>query len=76
METLQIEILNPKVRGILQELAELNLIKIQSTPSPKERFDDLLQKIRSIDPEGVSEDEITYETEAVRSRRYGKKEKE
>ena len=73
MEILRIELLNPKVRGVLEELAELKLINIQPGPSPSERFKDLLQKIRSVDPEGVSEDDIIRESEKVRSQRYGKK---
>jgi hypothetical protein len=76
METLRIEILNPKVRGILQQLAELKLITINSTPSAQERFTDLVKKIRAIDPDGLTMDEIAAETETVRSRRYGKDQKD
>jgi hypothetical protein len=76
METLSIEILNPKVRKILQQLADLNLIAIKSIPSSQKRFADLIEKIRSIDPDGLSMDDITAETETIRNLRHGRSEKD
>jgi hypothetical protein len=76
METLRIEILNPKVRTILQQLADLNLITIKSVPPSQKRFADLVTKIRAIDPEGLSMEDIAAETETVRSLRYGKGKKD
>lgn len=73
METLSIEILNPKVRGILKQLAELKLIAIKSTSTQQEQFKELIHKLRSIDPDGLSEMDIVAETEIVRLKRNEKK---
>jgi len=69
MATLNIEILNPKAKKLLQDLAELRLISIsEKTSSP---FFDIIKKLRSKKAD-VSLDEITKEVEAVRTKRYGK----
>lgn len=73
METIKIEILNPKVKGILKQLAELKLIAIRSNPSKKEILSDLLEKFRTIDPDGLSAEDIVAETEIVRSKRNAQK---
>lgn len=56
METFQIDILNPKAKKLLKDLADLNLIK----------------KFRSKSPDGLSLEEIAKEVEDVRKSRYGK----
>jgi hypothetical protein len=69
MHTLNIEILNPKAKKLLQDLAELQLISISEQPSNP--FFDVLKKIRSRKPT-TSLNEITREVESVRTKRYGK----
>ena len=69
METIRIDILNPKVKNILKDLAELNLIKIKEDKSD---FSTLLKKLRSKSTENVSLEEITREVENVRKSRYEK----
>ncbi len=71
METIRIAIANKKVKKILQELAELNLINIQDN-SPIKSFQDLLNKLRS-SKMAPSLGEITKEVELFRTKRYEKK---
>jgi hypothetical protein len=70
MESLRIDILNPRARRILKELADLKLISIRD--NPVKSFENLLVKLRS-GQEKISLDEITREVELVRKKRYGKK---
>lgn len=72
METLQIEILNPKAKSILQSLADLKLISIQK--EKKQEFIALLKKLRANSDTAPSYEEITAEVEAVRSKRYDENE--
>jgi len=69
METLQIEILNPKAKSILKNLADLKLITIRKEKKQSE-FITLLEKLRTNSEEAPSYEEITAEVEAVRSKRY------
>ena len=71
METLQIDILNPKAKKLLKNLADLNLIKINNV-SGKSDFSVLLQKLRENSSDQISLEEITYEVEQVRKSRYEK----
>lgn len=71
METIQIDILNPKAKKLLRTLADLNLIKINKTKNTSD-FPALLQKLRAKSSDEISLDEITNEVEKVRSSRYGK----
>ena len=71
METIQIDILNPKAKKLLRNLADLNLIKINKTKN-KSDFSALLQKLRAKSSDEISLDEITNEVEQVRSLRYEK----
>ncbi|MEM6265363.1 MAG: hypothetical protein AAGI38_22870 [Bacteroidota bacterium] len=68
MSIFQIEIIDPKAKKLLENLAEMNLIKIQEVGNPKERFFDLLNKLRSNEKE-ISLEEITREVELVRAQR-------
>ena len=69
MATLKIEILNPKAKKLLQDLAELRLISIsEKTSNP---FFDVVKKIRSKKSD-ISLEEIAKDIETVRSKRYGK----
>lgn len=67
METVQIDILNPKAKKILSNLTELNLIKINTTKT-REEFSSLLKKLRSKSEDEISLDEITKEVEQVRGK--------
>ena len=69
MATLSVEILNPKAKKLLQDLAELRLISISEKESNP--FFSTIKKLRSKKSE-ISLDEITKEVEAVRTKRYGK----
>ena len=70
METIRIDILNPKAKNLLKDLAELNLIKIKK--EKKSDFSNLLKKLKSKSKEEISLDEITKEVESVRKSRYEK----
>lgn len=71
METIQIDILNPKAKKLLKDLADLNLIKINKTKY-KSEFSTLLKKLRAKSKDEISLDEITKEVEQVRKSRYEK----
>lgn len=59
METLQIEILNPKAKKLLEDLASQNLIAIRNSNSP---FQEVLKKIGIPKGEAIpSEEEILFE---------------
>ena len=72
MNTLQVNILNPKAKTILQNMEKRQLISIQKKSNG---FLPLLQKIRSNISTAPSLKEITKEVELVRSERYAKKNK-
>ena len=69
METISIEILNPKAMRLLQDLADLKLITIKSNSTLKE----LLEKLRQDSDQAPSLDDITSEVEKVRKTRNAKK---
>ena len=71
METLNIEIINPKAKSILKGLANLHLIRIQKN-KPASEFSELLKKLRKNSESSLSLDEITKEVEAIREKRYGR----
>ncbi|HOZ96435.1 MAG TPA: hypothetical protein PLS07_04715 [Niabella sp.] len=70
MNTMRIDILNPKAARLLKDLADLNLIAIQDTS--KNGFASVLKKLRSKAKSAPTFDEITNEVELVRSKRYAK----
>jgi len=70
METIKIDILNPKARKLLYDLAELDLIAIRK--STNKEFSEVVQKIRSKSDKELNEDEIAQEVEAVRTARSNK----
>lgn len=70
MELIRVEIINPKAKKLLQDLADLNLIKIRKSDQPD--FSALLTKIRSKSTEDISLEEISKEVENVRKSRYEK----
>ena len=69
METISIQINNPKAKQLLKDLAKLNLITIK----PQITLQSLLDKLRVNSNEVPSLDEITAEVEQVRKERYVKK---
>jgi hypothetical protein len=71
METLRIDILNPKAKSFLKDLADLNLIRIKKV-KVKSEFKELLVKLRINADDAPSLDEITQEVEAVRKARNEK----
>lgn len=71
METIQIDILNPKAKKLLRNLADLNLIKINKTKK-ESTFLALLQELRAQKTDSISLEEITNEVEQVRKSRYEK----
>lgn len=72
MNTFQIEIIDPKAEKLLEDLANLNLIKLQPL-EPKESFRKLLEKMRSKEDEAPTLEEINREVEAIREERYVRK---
>ncbi len=71
METVRIDILNPKAKNLLKDLADLNLIKINKEKK-KSDFSTLLKKLRTKSKDEISLEEITNEVEQVRKSRYEK----
>jgi phosphoribosylformylglycinamidine (FGAM) synthase PurS component len=71
METIKVDILNPKAKTILKNLADLNLIRIKST-KVKSELKDLLARLRISQDDIPSLEEITSEVELVRKSRYEK----
>ena len=68
--SLRIDILNPKVVKLLNDLAELNLITLNK--DSKAGFNEVLEKLRFNSKSAPSLEEITKEVEKVRSKRYEK----
>jgi|GEM_PF-396660 len=69
METISIQINNPKAKQLLKDLAKLNLITIK----PQITLQSVLDKLRINSNDAPSLDEITAEVEQVRKERYAKK---
>ncbi len=70
MNTMRIDILNPKAARILEDLADLNLIAIKHTS--ESGFASVLKKLRSKAKSAPTLEEITNEVALVRSKRYAK----
>lgn len=71
MDTITVDILNPKATKLLKSLVDLDLIAIRD--KSESGFAKLLDKLRSKETPKPALDEITKEVELVRSRRYVKK---
>lgn len=69
METIRIEIINPKAKSILNGLADLKLIKIKKDKR-KSEFMDILTDLRQYSDSAPSIDDITKEVESAREARY------
>lgn len=72
MTVLKIELIDPRVKTLLEDLAKLNLIKIQADETAAQRFSALLSRLRSKVEEELSLEDITQEVESVRSARHAK----
>lgn len=71
MNTLQIDVLNPKANKLLQDLAALNLISIKKIT--EDGFLKMVSKLRAKAKNNpLSLEEITQEVEFVRTKRYAK----
>lgn len=70
MNTIRVDILNPKAARLLKDLADLNLIAIQD--NSKNGFATMLKKLRSKAKSTPSPEEITKEVELVRAKRHAK----
>ncbi|MFY7890429.1 MAG: hypothetical protein ACOVOW_16055 [Spirosomataceae bacterium] len=73
MNTIRVDVLNPKAMRLLKDLAALNLISIQESSANK-GFANVLKKLRSKATISPSLEEITQEVELVREKRYRKNE--
>ena len=74
MDTLQIDILNPKAIQLLKDLADMDLISIRD--SSDDGFLKLVNKIRDKAKDNPPTlEEITNEVELVRANRYAKSKK-
>lgn len=71
MESIRIDILNPKAKKLLQNLADLNLIKIKKAEANKANFFAIITRLRKKAGTSPSIEDITKEVEAVRKKRYG-----
>jgi len=67
METLRVDILNPKAKRLLLDLMDLNLIRISDSDFPRKPFLDLLAQMRKDNAPTL--DEIQQEVKAVRKQR-------
>jgi hypothetical protein len=71
MNTVKVDILNPKAEILLKNLADLNLISIKKD-SNSSGFKKAIEKLRSKADLAPSLDEITEEVKKVREKRYSK----
>jgi hypothetical protein len=71
MNSMRIDILDPKASKLLRDLADMNLIAIKDLS--KNGFADVLKRLRSKAKDAPSLEEITKEVELVRSKRYAEK---
>jgi len=73
MEAITIEIINPKAKQLIMDLADMKLINISKSTTKSSDFKKILSKLRSSSDSIPSLDEITKEVEAVRAKRYANK---
>jgi hypothetical protein len=74
MNTVQVDIINPKAEKLLQDLADMNLISIKEVVE-----DGFLQVVAQLRKKAKknppSLEDITKEVESVRAKRHGKQKK-
>ncbi|MBS3772080.1 MAG: hypothetical protein V5A51_09855 [Bacteroidales bacterium] len=71
MEFIRIEIINPKAKRLINDLADMGLIKIKKEQA-KSEFSELLDRLRNQSESAPSLEEINKEIESVRKARYEK----
>ena len=71
MESLRIEIINPKAKSLIKSLVDMDLIRIKKEKG-KSEFTELLARLRKRSDNAPSLEEITKEVESVRKARYEK----
>ena len=64
MESIRIEIVNPKAKNIIKNLADMDLIRIKKE-KVKSEFTELLTKLRKLSDQAPSFEEITNEVDSV-----------
>ena len=64
METIQVEILNPKVKKLLKDLVSLNLISIKK----EDHFLDTVSSLRASNANSISLEEIASEVKKIRKK--------
>ena len=69
---IQIELLDPKAKRLLEDLAALGIIRIKENSS-KDKFTALLDQFRSQESVPPTPEEIASEVEQVRKERYQSK---
>jgi len=69
MESFRIDILNPKAKLLLKNLADLKLIRIKKEKSISS-FSELIEKLRTSTDKAPSLEDITSEVEEERKSRY------
>lgn len=69
MTVITVELIDPRVKALLEDLAKMNLIKIREEEVPSKRLSSLLSKLRSKEEEAPGMEEITKEVELVRTQR-------
>ena len=69
MESLRIEIVNPKAKRMINSMADLDLIRIKKEKT-KSEFVELLTRLRKNSENAPTLDDITSEVESVRKTRY------
>lgn len=71
MESYKIEIINPKAKKLIKNLADMDLIRIKKENSNSE-FTQLLARLRKNSEDAPSPEEISKEVEFIRKARYEK----
>jgi hypothetical protein len=74
MNTVQVDIINPKAGKLLQDLADMNLISIKDTANDS-FLKVVMQPRKKAQKNPPSLEEITKEVESVRAKRYAKEKK-
>ena len=71
MESLRIEIINPKAKKLIKNLADMDLIKIKKENSSSD-FKKLFSQIRKNSENAPSLEDISKEVELIRKARHEK----
>jgi hypothetical protein len=75
MEAITIEIVNPKAKQLIKDLADMKLINISKSTNRIADFRKIIAKLRSNSDPIPSLEEISKEVESVRAKRYAIKSK-